>query len=340
MTNEFAGSGNGELLKSLVNVSDAINEQIFNANQTIDGSFINRQAIIADIDPIENLKLQMEEREQEDEDKSVFQEAEEALTQLREEQERERIQAWENAQSSEYPGLTNKEVLAGLRKICGNLPYYSDMAVKNGWIAAKDKAKFEEYLTDELWLKEQERIGHTNSPDYTARKAKHEHDARKNPNLPESTKNMVNATKGMGINVSATNTQGLTANLNTGDDRIEKRVDITNIDADAGKNNPVFKDAAKNILNLSIEQNLTKNVHPLTVTNDADRGIATGSEKLENDVVSDGALKISGPSLTKEFNKKAPNETAFEPIKMTDANNMVQSPQVKPAQFSQSNGMI
>lgn len=97
MTNEFAGTGNGELLKSLVSISDAINEQIFNANQTIDGSFINRQAIIADIDPIENLKLQMEEREKDEDAKDNLVSAGEQLENAREEQERAREEAWDNS---------------------------------------------------------------------------------------------------------------------------------------------------------------------------------------------------------------------------------------------------
>ena len=97
MKEEISGSGNGDLLKSLVSISDAINEQIFNANQTIDGSFINRQAIIADTGPIETLKLQLEEREQEEQDKDVVRTADEVLTQLHEEQEREREEAWDNS---------------------------------------------------------------------------------------------------------------------------------------------------------------------------------------------------------------------------------------------------
>lgn len=106
MKEEIAGSGNGDLLKSLVSISDAINEQIFNANQTIDGSFINRQAIIADIDPIETLKLQLEEREQEEQDNDL---AHEGLSQLLEEQERiekeRRADAWMN-ESHTYGGQT------------------------------------------------------------------------------------------------------------------------------------------------------------------------------------------------------------------------------------------
>lgn len=319
-----------EFYKKMQGAFDNLNE--------LNPDFVSAEAIRGNIDKIEILEQWIEQEEKEEQDKDVVASADEVLNQLREEAERERIQAWENAQSSEYPGLTNKEVLAGLRKICGNLPYYSDMAVKNGWVAAKDKAKFEEYLTDELWLKEEERLGHTNSPNYTARKAKHDKDTKDNPEFHPATKNVLDLSKEQ--NLKLANTQSLTANLKAGDDRIEAGGDALSINADDGKNNPTFKDAAKNILHLSLERNLTNNVHKLTVTNDADKGIATASEKLENDVVSDGALKISGPSLTKEFNKKAPNETAFEPIKMADANNMVQSPQVKPAQFSQPNGMI
>ena len=109
MTNEFAGTGNGELLKSLVSISDAINEQIFNANQTIDGSFINRQAIIADIDPIENLKLQMEEREKDEDAKDNLVSAVEKLESDREEAERkaqeERAELWANSEHT-YAGQT------------------------------------------------------------------------------------------------------------------------------------------------------------------------------------------------------------------------------------------
>lgn len=97
MKEEIAGSGNGDLLKSLVSISDAINEQIFNANQTIDGSFINRQAIIADTGPIETLKLQLEKSEQEEQNQDILIEANEKAASDREEQERAREEAWDNS---------------------------------------------------------------------------------------------------------------------------------------------------------------------------------------------------------------------------------------------------
>lgn len=381
------GTTNDEGFKSL---SEELFEQIFRANpdMSLNGTVIaainakksNAEILeqhVKDKDEDEDLTAQMVEAGE-----TILSESARQAEELRRHQE-----AWDNAPSSEYPGLNNKEVLAGLRLICGNLPYYTDMAVKKGWIKEEDKEKFAKYMRDELWLKEQERNKKTNSPEYIAKKQEHENEKKANPDFVPAAKNILNATKGMGINVTAANTQGQTANLQTGANSIDAGLDALNINAEDDNNDPSFKAATRSILDVSNEQNLksvnlqgqTANlktgenriVARLDALNfnaeDAKGVLRVGDPDLkiiaqpqsiwregddykgdkrdflqpgEDDVVTNGALKTSGLSLTNEFNQKAPIENAFVPIKTAEANNTVQLNQVKPAQFSQSNGMI
>lgn len=228
MTNEFAGTGNGELLKSLVSISDAINEQIFNANQTIDGSFINRQAIIADIDPIENLKLQMEEREKDEDAKDNLVSAGEQLENAREEQERARQEAWKNEPSTDYPGLTNGQVLSGLRTICANLPYYTNMAVQRGWIKAEEEPEFADYLRRERWLKEQELLGNTNSPEYIDAKRKQDQVNQNHPRWHDLTVTLDKEANGLNADINQDQTHGQATAARVDSAAINARFDLFN----------------------------------------------------------------------------------------------------------------
>ena len=204
-----------EFYKKMQGAFDNLNE--------LNPDFVSAEAIRGNIDKIEILEQWIEQEEKEEQDKDVVESADEVLNQLREEAERERIQAWENAQSSEYPGLTNKEVLAGLRKICGNLPYYSDMAVKNGWIKAEDKEGFEEYMRRDLWLKEHERKGDTNSDEYRSEKNKQERETKTHPEYRSTAVKMQNAINGMGIEITNNNQLGQVVNLSQGDNCIDAR---------------------------------------------------------------------------------------------------------------------
>ena len=320
------GTTNDEGFKSL---SEELFEQIFRANpdMSLNGTVIaainakksNAEILeqhVKDKDEDEDLTAQMVEAGE-----TILSESARQAEELRRHQE-----AWDNAPSSEYPGMTNKDVLAGLQLICGNLPYYTDMAVKKGWIKEEDKDKFAKYLLDKEWLKQQERDGKTNTPEYIAKKEQFEIDDKNNPSFKGAAKQVIGVATG--YSNSLNNDQGKTANLKTGQVNIATQTDIRNIDAD---DEHKFSTAT---------QNLMKTINSAPAANAGNMGIATGLETLENDVVVGGALKTSGLSITGEFNKKAPIETAFEPIKTADANNMVQLNQVKPAQFSQSNGMI
>lgn len=81
---------------------------------------------------------------------------------------------WDRADSTDYPGLKNGEVLNFLRKINSNLSYYSQEAVRQGLIKPEDEDDFQTFLKNELWLKEQERIGKTDTPEYLERKRQQE----------------------------------------------------------------------------------------------------------------------------------------------------------------------
>lgn len=85
---------------------------------------------------------------------------------------------WDNEMSSDYPGMKNGEVLSFLRKVNSNLGYYSQMAVNQGLIKPEDENDFQTFLKNELWLKEQVRLGRTNTPEYIERKRHHEEHPR------------------------------------------------------------------------------------------------------------------------------------------------------------------
>ena len=359
------GTTNDEGFKSL---SEELFEQIFRANpdMSLNGTVIaainakksNAEILeqhVKDKDEDEDLTAQMVEAGE-----TILSESARQAEELRRHQE-----AWDNAPSSEYPGMTNKDVLAGLQLICGNLPYYTDMAVKKGWIKEEDKDKFAKYLLDKEWLKQQERDGKTNTPEYIAKKEQFEIDDKNNPSFKGAAKQVIGVATG--YSNSLNNDQGQTANLQTGSDRIAAGGDALNIDSDDGQkyivagNNGDFSFYRNSVMRnpsdmadinrhpfqrLSAQDRINAvdvNRHPFQKTTNQSAYVEstfnTGNDGFD-DIVSGGALKTSGLSLTNEFNKEAPNATPLEPIKTADANNMVQLNQVKPAQFTQSNGMI
>jgi hypothetical protein len=146
--------------------------------------------------------------------------------QQRTEELRRHQEAWDNAPSSDYPGMSNREVLAGLRKIVANLSHYSDLAVKNGLIKEEDKTKFEEYMRRELWLKEQERNGNTNTPEYIAAKRAQGQANQNYPTFRTSAQVILNGANEIGRGIS-TEVQSQT-NLAQGEERIASGTDAFN----------------------------------------------------------------------------------------------------------------
>ena len=74
MTNEFVGTGNGELYQELMtangafrNLADDINADAFNATQQYTGTYAGNQALIANIDPTEQIQIEQKEKDEEKE---------------------------------------------------------------------------------------------------------------------------------------------------------------------------------------------------------------------------------------------------------------------------------
>lgn len=154
---------------------DRLMHRIFDATQTNDGTFMSAESNRASNEQekwsIEGVE---KEKKEESEKTAALVELGESQREAREEAERARIKAWDEAPSLDYPGLTNAQVLSGLRTICANLPAYTNRAVQNGWIKPEEEDEFAAYMRRELWLKEQQRLGHTNTPEYIA--AQHQQD--------------------------------------------------------------------------------------------------------------------------------------------------------------------
>jgi hypothetical protein len=149
-------------------------------------------------------------------------------------------EAWDNSPSSDYPGMSNREVLAGLQKIVGNLPYYSDQAFKKGLIKEEDKTKFEEYMRRELWLKEQERNGNTKSAEYIAAKRDQDQANKDHPTFKPAAVDTLNTANSFGRSIT-TEVQSKT-NLAQGTASIESRADAFN---NASTTAPVTSSVAK-----------------------------------------------------------------------------------------------
>jgi hypothetical protein len=149
-------------------------------------------------------------------------------------------EAWDNSPSSEYPGMSNREVLAGLQRIVGNLPYYADQAVKKGLIKEEDKIKFEEYMRRELWLKEQERNGNTKSAEYIAAKRDQDQANKDHPTFKPAAVDTLNTANSFGRSIT-TEVQSQT-NLAQGTARIESGTDAFN---NASTTAPVTSSVAK-----------------------------------------------------------------------------------------------
>ncbi len=98
---------------------------------------------------------------------------------------------WDEAPSSDYPGMTNAEALAALRRINANLPFFSQLAVNKGLIKPEDELAFQAYMRNELWLKEQERIGNTNTDEYRMRKQQQEQTQKTKPEFKPAAQEVV-----------------------------------------------------------------------------------------------------------------------------------------------------
>jgi hypothetical protein len=195
--------------------------------------------------------------------------------QQRAEELRRHQEAWDNAPSSDYPGMSNREVLAGLRKIVANLSYYSSEAVSRGWIKEDEKSKFEEYMRRELWLKEQERNGNTNTPEYIAAKRAHDEANRNNPTFRTAARNLQAVANGMSVEVSSEG-QSQT-NLAQGEASIASGTDAFN---QASTATPVSSSVAKSIDETSSSH--VANVSP--VFNSVSNGVATVAPALVTNV--------------------------------------------------------
>jgi len=73
-------------------------------------------------------------------------------------------QQWDEAPSSEYPGMTNAEALAAIRRITGNLPFYSQLAVSRGLIKEEERPEFERLMLIKQRMMEAEREGRKPDP--------------------------------------------------------------------------------------------------------------------------------------------------------------------------------
>ena len=218
-----------------------------------------------------------DEREKDKADEvSDFRQNARQAEQQRTEELRRHQEAWDNAPSSDYPGMSNREVLAGLRKIVANLSHYSELAVKNGLIKEEDKTKFEEYMRRELWFKEQERNGNTNTPEYIAAKRAHDEANRHNPTFRIAAKNLQAVANGMSVEVSSAGQSN--ANLAQGEASIASGTDAFN---EISTPSPVTGSVART---MQQDIQITEMISP--TFNDASRGMlvrdSTPELKTEN----------------------------------------------------------
>lgn len=110
---------------------------------------------------------------------------------------------WDEAPSTGYPGMTNAEALAALRRINANLPFYSQLAVQRGLIKPEDEMAFQAYMRNELWLKEQERAGNTNTAEYRARKQQQVEAQQNHPEFEPAAREVVRLANDRGLENSA-----------------------------------------------------------------------------------------------------------------------------------------
>lgn len=75
---------------------------------------------------------------------------------------------WDQAPSREYPGMTNAEALSAIRRINGNLPFYSQMAVQRGLIREDERPEFERLMQVRERMLVAERNGNTNTAEHQA----------------------------------------------------------------------------------------------------------------------------------------------------------------------------
>lgn len=73
---------------------------------------------------------------------------------------------WDHAPSREYPGMTNAEALSAIRRINGNLPFYSQLAVQRGLIREDERPEFERLMQVRERMLVAERNGNTNTSEY------------------------------------------------------------------------------------------------------------------------------------------------------------------------------
>lgn len=113
---------------------------------------------------------------------------------------------WDQAPSREYPGMTNAEALSAIRRINGNLPFYSQLAVQRGLIRPEQEADFQAYMRNEQWLMEQERAGNTETPEYRTRRLEQDTARTTNPNFETASRSVVNAANDRGVGPLAATT--------------------------------------------------------------------------------------------------------------------------------------
>ena len=171
---------------------DRLMHRIFDATQTNDGTFMSAESNRASNEQEKwSIEGDKKEKDEEKEATAALVELGESQREAREEAERARIKAWDEAPSLDYPGLTNAQVLSGLRTICANLPAYTNRAVQNGWIKPEEENEFAAYMRRELWLKEQQRLGHTNTPEYIAAQHQQDQANQQHPGWHGHAQNMV-----------------------------------------------------------------------------------------------------------------------------------------------------
>jgi hypothetical protein len=110
---------------------------------------------------------------------------------------------WDEAPSTEYPGMTNAEALAAIRRINANLPFFSQLAVQRGLIRPEDELAFQTYMRNEQWLMEQERAGNTNTAEYRARKQQQVEAQQNHPEFEPAAREVVRLANDRGLENSA-----------------------------------------------------------------------------------------------------------------------------------------
>lgn len=135
---------------------------------------------------------------------------------------------WDQAPSTEYPGMTNAEALAAIRRINVNLPFFSQLAVQRGLIKPEDEMAFQAYMRNELWLMEQERAGNTNTAEYRTRKQQQEQAREAHPDFQTASRSIANVANDRENGPLATS-------IVSGDQNdasaFDSRIDAVNVDA-------------------------------------------------------------------------------------------------------------